>query len=407
LSVCVNPIAFPTAIPASAPVPPRFLQAEDALSHPFSIMFRNAQAGPATETPEIEGPKPPPTRKAAVNPKQSSNPQNAKSGNLVVPVQAPPGQQAQPISMRLALSFDSGEDRDSDANSAPDAVSGSTGGSIGNPSPQAGTEALPQLAPPPSAVAFSLNLQNVGASDRKPGVLEQQSADSVQVRPPSVLSDSTTAGNGENSSNDTGSHQPGAEADRLAEMKPESTLPTRPDVAPSEIPASTGNPAQGLANAPSSFAPGSTPQAFGKSTRDAGPAAPMETSAPPAPPSARQIDLTVPNDAGRQVDIRILQRGSDVQVTVRTPDGDLAQSLRHNLPELSATLSRNGLREEALSTAQSHSAGDGGSGENSSNNGGQAWQDPEDRDQPANAGRSKDQTSGAFAEIIHNEKKST
>jgi len=372
-------------------------------------MFRNAQASPATETPEIAEPKPPPTRKAVVNPKQPSNPQSAKSPNLVVPVQALPGQQVQSISMRLALSFDNGEDQGSDSNSAPGAILGSTGGSTGNPAPQAGTEALPQLAPPPSAVAFSLNLQKSGSSDQKPGLLEQQSADAIQGGPPSVLSASTNAGNGESSPNDAGSQQPGADADRPAELKPEPMPQTRPDLAPSEIPAPTGSPAQGLANAPSSSASGTGgTQAFGKATADTGPAPPMETPAPPTPPSARQIDLTVPNDAGRQVDIRILQRGSDVQVTVRTPDGDLAQSLRHNLPELSATLSRNGLREEALSTAQSHSAGDGDGGDNSRNSGGrQAWQDPEERDQPENAGRSKSQPAGAFAEIIHNEKKST
>jgi len=369
-------------------------------------MFRNAQASPATETPEIAQPKPPTIRKAVVNPKQSSNPQSAKSDNLVVPVQPVLGHQPPPTVLSLSLSLESAADQASDSDSIPAAAPAGAG----NPQPQSDTDALSQTPLPPSPVAFSLVLQKAGASDPKPGKLDQQIADRIQGSRPSGLpanpsSNNPSSSNGESPPSDTDSRQSAPEGGKAADLKPELASSIKQDPAATEIPLPTGTPSQGLVNIPTSVPSGSGPtQSVGKATGNTGPVAPMETPAPPTPPSARQIDLTVPNDAGRQVDIRILQRGSDVQVTVRTPDGDLAQSLRHNLPELSATLSRGGLREEAVSTAQSHSAGDGDRGNNSRNNGDrQSSQDPEDRDQPANTRRSKEQASVAFAEIVRNE----
>jgi hypothetical protein len=94
-------------------------------------------------------------------------------------------------------------------------------------------------------------------------------------------------------------------------------------------------------------------------------------------------------------------------VTVRTPDSELAQSLRHNLPELSETLSRNGLREDLSQTAQSHSAGDGNSPESSPDGGQrQGRQDPEDQSGTAGRSRSGSRQSGSFTEMIHEEKRS-
>ncbi len=140
---------------------------------------------------------------------------------------------------------------------------------------------------------------------------------------------------------------------------------------------------------------------------DASAAAPPEQAAPAAPASSRQVDLTVPNDAGHPVDIRISQRGDDVQVTVRTPDGILAQSLRHNLPELSENLSRTGLREEMLHTAQSHSPGDADSGER--DRGETPQRDDSQQNRQASQERArlaaKSQLSGqetkSFAEVVH------
>jgi hypothetical protein len=392
-------IGFPAAIPECATVLPRFLQAEDAACHPFSIVFRSAQASPAPETAEIAAPKPPSVRKAIVPPKQPPNSQGARAGNQVVPVQTVLGQQPQPMFLSISLSLESAADQGTNG----DSISGGVAGDAGNPEAQGSTDAPPQLSPS-SPVAFSLDLQKSGSSDQKPGGGEQQTIDSIQSSQPSGLAANPSSGNEGSSPSDTGSSQSGPEGNKAADLKAGSASSIKQDASPTEIPAATASPAQGLAGAPTFSGLGSGLQrGSGKTVADARPVAPTDTPEAPAPTPARQFDLTVPNDAGHQVDIRISQRGDDVQITVRTPDGDLAQSLRHNLPELSATLSRNGLREEALSTAQSHSAGDGDRGENSQNDGGrQARQDSEDRD-PPKAHRSRNQPAGSFAELIQNE----
>jgi hypothetical protein len=391
-------------MPVSAPVLPRFLQAEDAASHSFSNLFTNAQTSPEPKPSEIAGPNTLPTRKAIVPAKQSSDPQTAKPGDRGVAVQTVP-LQPPPIFLSLFLAISNAADQAPDSNSVPGGVSANTNDSTGGPAVQSGTDPLPQLAPPPSPVAFSLNLQKPGLADQKPGGAEHHSTDRIQGGQPSASPPSQSSSNEQGSSSDTGSRQSQSapEANMPTVLKPGTPSEIKPSVGPAEIPALTGSPVQGFASAPTSSG---TQQVFSRATSEAAPVATMETPAPSVPVSARQIDLTVPNDAGHQVDIRISQRGSDVQVTVRTPDGDLAQSLRHNLPELSANLSRNGLREEAVHTAQSHTAGDGDRETSQNNNSRQqSGQDPEDK-QRATQGRLKNRQAVSFAEIIHTEKRS-
>lgn len=74
---------------------------------------------------------------------------------------------------------------------------------------------------------------------------------------------------------------------------------------------------------------------------------------PPVTPAVRpqSIDLKVPGTGGDGVDVRVSQVAGDVQVTVRTPDSDLAQSLRQHLPELSDRLSQSGVSGEVWQPA--------------------------------------------------------
>ena len=77
----------------------------------------------------------------------------------------------------------------------------------------------------------------------------------------------------------------------------------------------------------------------------------------------QSIDLKVGTQDGEQVDVRVSQRAGDVQVTVRTADGQLAQSLRHHLPELSDRLAQNGVQGDfwqpsASQSSSAHSDGD-------------------------------------------------
>ena len=70
------------------------------------------------------------------------------------------------------------------------------------------------------------------------------------------------------------------------------------------------------------------------------------------------IDLKIDSGDKGEVAVRVSQRAGDVQVTVRTADGDLAQSLKQHLPELSDRLVQNGVHGEIWhpGTAQSSSA---------------------------------------------------
>lgn len=394
------PIGFPTAVAASAPVVPRFLDTEASASQPFSTFLRNAQASPVHDPPERPARIPRPARITTAKPAPSPDPRSAKLGDPVVVLQAVPSQQQPPILVALSFLFASGADQSLDFNSGSGDVSGNAGRSPGTAPPQDGA-ALPQLASPATAVAFSMNLQKFGSPDQKTASLEQATTDNIQASQPSDSNANPAVGNGQSSPPDTGSHQSGPETGGRADQKLELA-----SGGPTEIQPLPVSPAQGLASIPT-FSGLVLQRAPVAATADARPVAAIETLDTPVPASARQIDLTVPNDAGHQVDIRISQRGDDVQVTVRTPDGDLAQSLRHNLPELSETLSRNGLREEALHTARSSSAGDGDRGDTSHNNDRQrSRQEPEDQNLPTYNGRPKSQRGGSFSEVIHEEKRS-
>jgi hypothetical protein len=111
------------------------------------------------------------------------------------------------------------------------------------------------------------------------------------------------------------------------------------------------------------------------------PAAPTSGSAPvaavsdpPAAPSVRphSIEIQVPGHAGEQVDVRVSQRAGDVEVTVRTPDNDLAQSLRQHLPELSDRLNQADTTAQIWQPAATSEASNGNTSNHEEQNG-SAW----------------------------------
>ncbi len=103
-------------------------------------------------------------------------------------------------------------------------------------------------------------------------------------------------------------------------------------------------------------------------------AAPVMSSAPvmDAPSPARDsktIDFQVASADDNAVNVRVSQRAGDVQVTVRTPDSELAQSLRQHLPELSDRLSQSGVQgdlwQPSTASATNDQSSDTSSGEGS------------------------------------------
>ena len=64
------------------------------------------------------------------------------------------------------------------------------------------------------------------------------------------------------------------------------------------------------------------------------------------PGAVRDVKFEITGDE-RRVEVRLSERAGEIKLTVRTPDGPLAGTLRENLPQLSARLAESGLRNEA------------------------------------------------------------
>lgn len=94
-------------------------------------------------------------------------------------------------------------------------------------------------------------------------------------------------------------------------------------------------------------------------------ATPVERGPEPAATRepARTITLEV-NQGQQRVAVRVLDRGGEIHLDVRTPDAGLAGALRRDLPSLAARLEQTGLRAESWRTEGTgrHSTDAGGNG---------------------------------------------
>ena len=113
-----------------------------------------------------------------------------------------------------------------------------------------------------------------------------------------------------------------------------------------------------------------TPLSKPVSTPKTAPTAALADPPTTAAPRSHSIDLKVPaGDDNSQVDVRISQRAGDVQVTVRTADGNLAQSLRQHLPELSDRLAQNGVSGDIWHPSAAQTSADTNSNNSSDSRG--------------------------------------
>jgi hypothetical protein len=106
---------------------------------------------------------------------------------------------------------------------------------------------------------------------------------------------------------------------------------------------------------------------------------------PAAPPtSSRDIRVQVPNQNGGSTQVRFLESGGEVRVSVRTSDEGLAQNLRSHLNDLSQRLSEGGVQGEIWKPAP-----DAASSQND--------QHPQDREGRGSSGRDSGSHSGGHA----------
>ncbi len=169
---------------------------------------------------------------------------------------------------------------------------------------------------------------------------------------------------------------------------PERAQPAAQDAVPASASFHSALPASPHTDTPaisSWTAPPDQPQPQRMTTKEAAPpAVRTEIESPPeAKPAApaREIQIQV-NRGEQRVDLRLTERGGEVLVAVRTPDPQLAGTLREDLPQLSSRLEQAGFRAETwhpaastaesnLRTAEPHSAHTSSEDQNPSRQGGQ------------------------------------
>ena len=104
-------------------------------------------------------------------------------------------------------------------------------------------------------------------------------------------------------------------------------------------------------NTPGQTAAASTPES---AQPKEGPALPSGTDTARAPGAARDIRLEI-GGGDHRVEVRLMERGGEVHVDVRTTDTHLASTLREDLPALSSRLAESGFRTETWHPGASNS----------------------------------------------------
>jgi hypothetical protein len=281
-------------------------------------------------------------------PNQSKSPSNATDNPALV-LSAIPGQQT----INPPLPLLSWRKQQAFTKSAPDASPSSAVPNAPNAPVQNGTRSDNDPAyVVHKPLAFSVNIAKTPSVDTPPSVAAESASTFAPVQKNVSHSDKNPNGRQQ--------HSDSAESDQSkavvkstaseAVLKPNVPAPLTSVIA---APASASGNMQQI---PASYA-ASKPVQLTETTKTS-----EATAIPDLPstvtPRSRSIDLKVAGDDNNQVDVRVSQRAGDVQVTVRTEDGNLAQSLRQHLPELSDRLSANGVTGEVWHPAAAQASTD-------------------------------------------------
>jgi len=98
-------------------------------------------------------------------------------------------------------------------------------------------------------------------------------------------------------------------------------------------------------DAPAGAADRESPAGSAAAPRETGAARPVEPEPLPAPPVSHDVSLRLA-DGPNSVDIRMSERGGEIRVMVHAPDGNLANSMRSELPDLVGKLRQTGYQAE-------------------------------------------------------------
>jgi hypothetical protein len=81
---------------------------------------------------------------------------------------------------------------------------------------------------------------------------------------------------------------------------------------------------------------------------------------PPSAASSHDIRVRIPDERGGATEVRFFDTGTDVRVSVRTADAELAHSLRAGLSDLTQRLTANGIQTELWRPGSDQSFSQGG-----------------------------------------------
>jgi hypothetical protein len=195
-----------------------------------------------------------------------------------------------------------------------------------------------KLAAAPASADDTSDAAKVNAP--KPGDLSEPAPQLLAPAPPDAPARETEEPAGRQMVTDSASESRPHTKDPLPEESADAKAPYHGAAEPPMSPAGSHTPSGGSSSG-------------GHESRDSGAAEHLEATQPPLPPeppkstdAARNIRLEL-SGGDQRVEVRLMDRGGEIQVAVRTADSHLAGTLRENLPALSARLSENGFHTES------------------------------------------------------------
>jgi hypothetical protein len=263
----------------------------------------------------------------------------------------------------ILLSLQQSRNGDGDASST---VAGKTGGgTVAGAAAKTDAPMESGTAPQKSQLAFSVTLPKTDAPAGKPSGTGADFAAGIATANKASLDDKSSAGGRHSGTSDSNDSRSSSKAPAASDNTTNTAA-----FAPVASAASAASAATGLVI---DMAPGQTSPYSGSNSgkiaslpsaaevMGSADLSPTPVSRPP-----QSIDLKVEGtDNNQGVDVRISQRAGDVQVTVRTPDNQLADSLRQHLPELSDRLAQNGVDGEIWHPGTAQASGDTASNQES------------------------------------------
>lgn len=203
----------------------------------------------------------------------------------------------------------------------------------------------------PAAGQITPAAEQAGSSDSKPSDSKQSGRMQESAAPAANGVQAQPQRSGAGGSNEDDHHPSNRESDAGPVAETTAPIPTGGDgtaFQASQAAVTAAPPA------PAGIVPTQTPeQAPPASTQST---APAHSDPPVKTGTANELSFSVPANDQQKVEVRVIDRAGEVRISVRTPNEDLASTLRGDLSSLTGKLNQSGYATEAFAPA-SHSGG--------------------------------------------------